>query len=200
VKEIIVISAAEILLDEPAIWNKLFAAGLEKLHVRKPDLSAETVGNLLQKVGREYLSRIVIHYHPELAQQFNRAGVHYSYSDLKELCLNRSENSSISCSVHNWQEMDAIKDKANYCFISPVFDSISKQGYKQNETLWQLPDLAKTYPVYALGGVDLQNFEQVLNAGFYGFALLGSIWDAENPVQEFQNFQYKLQELKALKC
>ena len=35
-------------------------------------------------------------------------------------------------SCHSFSDVEAIDGKEGYCFLSPVFDSISKEGYKAN--------------------------------------------------------------------
>ena len=77
----------------------------------------------------------------------------------------------------------------DYVFLSPVFDSISKTGYAA-----AFPDgaelsdrlICSRYPVYALGGVTRERLEEVHALGFAGAALLGAVWEAADPVAEFQ--------------
>ena len=38
----------------------------------------------------------------------------------------------------------------------------------------------------ALGGIDLENIEKTLENGFDNVALLGSIWNSENPLKQFK--------------
>lgn len=70
----------------------------------------------------------------------------------------------------------------DYCFLSPIFNSISKPGY--TSSLTALTDLqpylaTARYPVIALGGVTPDVFPQLADAGFSGAALLGSIFSNE---------------------
>ena len=67
----------------------------------------------------------------------------------------------------------------NYVLVSPVFGSLSKQGYCANPALLQVPAIAnkEKFPkCIAMGGLHLKNLGQVYKAGYVGGALLGSIW------------------------
>jgi thiamine-phosphate pyrophosphorylase len=65
-------------------------------------------------------------------------------------------------------------------FLSPVFDSISNQGYNskfQPEELYQFLHQQSARPdVIALGGITDNVVDDVFDVGFDGIALLGYIW------------------------
>ena len=82
-------------------------------------------------------------------------------------------------SCHSFNDVEAIDGKEEYCFLSPIFDSISKQGYKANFDKLELIEFLKKErktKVIALGGLTEENFSEVLELGFDGGAFLGSIW------------------------
>jgi len=72
-------------------------------------------------------------------------------------------------------------------FLSPVFPSISKAGYGVNNTV--LNELKqKNNPLIqliGLGGIHPENCRKVLENGADGIALLGSIWQSNNPLNTF---------------
>ena len=74
-----------------------------------------------------------------------------------------------------------------YVFLSPVFDSISKQGYKGNISI---EDLKNSIPdginVVALGGINRSNVDQLLSLPIFGIGLLGAIWMDDDPVNTFK--------------
>lgn len=68
----------------------------------------------------------------------------------------------------------------DYLSLSPIFDSISKQGYHAAFTLEQL-HVAKEQGiidqrVLALGGVTFDSLADVLAMGFGGAMILGDAW------------------------
>ncbi|MDR3001851.1 MAG: thiamine phosphate synthase [Fibromonadaceae bacterium] len=96
-------------------------------------------------------------------------------------------------SAHSFEDLEKISDNAEICFLSPVFDSISKFGYKakyskdelkQGITAWR--DFQKkqnrSQKLFALGGVEADNIAELKELGFDGAAILGAIWHDPDPV------------------
>jgi thiamine-phosphate pyrophosphorylase len=64
--------------------------------------------------------------------------------------------------------------------LSPIYDSISKQGYRaaftREELLKAAQDGIIDNKVYALGGVTFSRLEEVKALGFGGAMILGDAW------------------------
>lgn len=71
----------------------------------------------------------------------------------------------------------------DYVFLSPIFDSISKQGYKAAFTRAELTEIRAilSQNVYALGGITFDNLKEVEQLGFCGAAMLGGFWEKPYP-------------------
>lgn len=86
---------------------------------------------------------------------------------------------------NDWQNLD-------YAFLSPIFDSISKEGYIaatfRPEAVVHTLHKAQM-PVYALGGITPDKLQVVRDLGFAGVGILGAVWAAEDPVEAFHTFQ-----------
>ncbi len=160
--------------DEVARWMEVLAAVTHKLHIRKPKASREELRNLLKEVPVEWRKKLVIHYQPQLAEEFDLGGLHVSYKDFDKYS---GFKIPVSCSVHNWDEARKMIDTCAYCFISPVFDSISKRGYHANDELMQVPAELRGKKIYALGGIDTENAPLALRNGYYGLVALGYVWN-----------------------
>jgi thiamine-phosphate pyrophosphorylase len=103
------------------------------------------------------------------------------------LCQSTSLH-SLADVLQDWQHLD-------YAFLSPIFDSISKEGYAAAG--FDAAELAQVFrraqmPVYALGGVTPERLSAVRDMGFAGVGILGAVWTQDDPVAAFQNFQLKL--------
>ena len=86
-------------------------------------------------------------------------------------------------SCHSFEEVEKFDGKKEYCFLSPVFDSISKPGYKANFDKEELKDFLRkdrNIKVIGLGGVTETNYSELLELGFDGGAFLGSVWKKYN--------------------
>ncbi len=195
--QLVVISHHEVFAEnlelEAQTINSLFDNGLEKLHVRKPDLSETEVRSLIESINSDYYDRLNIHSHHNLVEEYNLGGMHYQNSEFKRLVEkdpkvfeSRSLNKSLSTSFHNISDLHRFKDSIDYCFLSPIFDSISdprkKSSFSTKELLTSKPQLRKTF---ALGGIDTSNLSQVRDLGFKGAALKGYIWQSDSPIESF---------------
>jgi thiamine-phosphate pyrophosphorylase len=85
-----------------------------------------------------------------------------------------------SASLHSFKEVENLPCRLDYVFLSPIFQSISKQDYPSAFTKDELVNFfqqrkSKT-SIVALGGVREENLKELQQIGFVGIALLGSIW------------------------
>lgn len=175
--QLIVITTEHIFPGEEDAIKYLFEQGLELLHIRKPDINKEELKKFITQINSQYYKRIVIHDHFSLATEFQLKGIH----------LNRRNSEkptgwmgSVSCSCHSEKELQTGKF-LDYVFLSPIFDSISKRGYKHAYTEDELIRMKQKGDidgrVIALGGITAATIPQAARYGFGGVAVLGSLWD-----------------------
>ncbi len=166
---------------EIEIITSLFECGLKILHVRKPDFTEDQLRFYLQEIPNNFYKKIVIHSHYKLATELNLKGIHLTEKARKTKRVN-STFKIISTSFHSTAAIFKSRRKYEYVFLSPIFDSISKQGYKSNFSLEELKYfLQRKKNIIALGGINIENIESVKQKGFAGAAVLGSIWENKNP-------------------
>ncbi len=119
-------------------------------------------------------------------------GIHYKERDRPPPPLSRfGEGLSQSTSLHSIA--DVLQDWRNldYAFLSPIFDSISKEGYSAaGFDPQEVTDALQRaqMPVYALGGIDVEKVPVVRRMGFHGIGLLGAVWGADDPLAALQEF------------
>lgn len=196
---LIVITPAEDVDNELDIVGALFASGLQLLHLRKPGYSIGQYRNYISSIDPSYHARIVVHDHFALFAEFGLSGIHLNstmkadkqvWFDISPIAL-----SSVSTSFHSWDELQGNDVPYRYIFISPVFDSISKQGYKAGVDLAGAKQLKLQYPlkdkflpqIVALGGVGKNEIRLLKETGFDGAAMLGYVWQSADPVQSFKD-------------
>ena len=173
----ITITSPEFLSGEAIFIDKLFLQGLDLLHIRKPDAPLEAYKRLLLQIPKQWYSRIVLHEHFALAEEFGLHGIH-----LNRRCsqVPNSFRGSISCSCHTLEEVKKQKNSKDYVFLSPIFDSISKVGYHAAFSPTSLKQAAIENvideKVIALGGITANNILLVKEWHFGGVAFLGDIW------------------------
>ena len=176
--KLIVITPEHCMLNEPDTWIKLLETGVGKIHIRKPKADVTKLSRLIDAVPPAYKSRLVMHYHPQIAIEHG-TGFHVPYSNMSGGRVLMPASTTLSASVHNWQEAEMASKMCSYFFISPVFDSISKIEYPANTKLQNVPTHMGSNKIYALGGVRAENIKLAISSGYYGVAVLGALWNSE---------------------
>jgi thiamine-phosphate pyrophosphorylase len=191
---LIVISNPTPVQQEHTIINALFDEGLAIFHLRKPDVSKKELNHLLINIDKRHHPKIALHQHHQLANYFGTKRIHYTEADriVYEHSLLNSDMSTftLSTSIHQLASYLSLPDLFDYCFLSPVFKSISKPEYHSLLTPgFKIPLKTKT-KLIALGGISSATIPDVKKLDFDGIALLGSLWRApETAVANFKKIR-----------
>lgn len=179
-------------MGEYDIIFTLFDLGLQKLHIRKPSYSKENIAFFLDQMQQEHRQKITIHHHQSLLDQYMLGGLHHTSKTnfIEGLKYPQSK------SFHTIREIKENKYPYQYGLISPVFDSITKKNYPAKFSENELTDViqSSSIPLYALGGIDVQNIDKIKRLGFSGTVVMGAIWKEENTckiVDKFKRLQEK---------
>lgn len=174
--KLIAITSPTFTVGEARFITVLVECGFWAVHVRKPDASAADCAQLLDAIPKEIRQRVVIHQHFSQAEEFSLMGIH-----LNRRCPLPPEEwtGSVSRSCHSLAEIEQWKEKCNYVFLSPIFDSISKSGYASAFSSETLEEAAQRGliddKVIALGGVTPTRLSQLRKWRFGGAAMLGCV-------------------------
>lgn len=181
--------------EEAATCNALMEAGLQKLHVRKPNASEARVVDLIDKIQKHFWERIIVHEHHQLVPKMNLGGYHVKST---AMVPEATQGRHVSRSFHTFEAIRSCEKKLNYGFLSPIFDSISKPGYASKFSTTSIHTFLKSplkFPIYALGGITPNNINQAKNLGFGGAAVLGSIWQKEKVTDRVAQFKQMVNQL-----
>lgn len=182
--ELIVITQEKIEHKECEIITEMFSLGLQRLHLRKPYASKEELVEWIKSIPEQYHNRIVIHDHFSLVEEFKLSGVHLNKRNPSAPC---KTGLSISRSCHSLEEIQEWKDKCDYLTLSPIYDSISKDGYCSSFTEKELRESGLiNKKIYALGGIKSDRIERLNSIGFGGIVVLGYIWENSKPVSKYK--------------
>lgn len=177
---------------EIEMLGQFFDAGLMRFHLRKPNFSFEELCEYLEQVPEKYLSRIVVHRSAELLNKFPLAGYHHTSTEKTKVV-----KGSASRSLHKLSELSKLDEDLDYIFFGPVYESISKKGYRPKISLSDifsffqantLNSLVKKPKVFALGGIRKKKIKRLSEVGFDGVALLGSVWGSRDPLRALNEF------------
>lgn len=175
--EWIVITSPGFIQGEADFIDRLFGHGLDRLHLRKPGADIGECRRLLDGISREWLPRIVVHDNFGLCREYGLGGVHLNG---RNPMAPPNHEGSVSRSCHSLEEISRYKGECDYLTLSPIFNSISKQGYMAAFGPGQLAVARDSglidRRVIALGGVTLENIPRVKELGFGGVAILGDVW------------------------
>ena len=190
---IIVIAPENDIPNEIEILNKLFQEGLQYYHFRKPHKNYEEHCAYLKQIDTQYHNRIVVHYFHELVNEFDLKGIHFQEQKRKDHIDNPGQyfknlsmyGKTISSSFHEPEDLEACDFEFDYHLLSPVFTSISKQGYGGRG--FNVNHIDKT--VIGMGGVTPNNLSKFDELGFKGVGVLGGIWNSNNPIDDFKTMK-----------
>ena len=206
---IIAISSPKAVDDEVTLIKALLKSGIDIVHLRKPQLefcdsevkvgsfysgtnAIDYIRTLLKGLSAEERSRIIVHDYYELYEEFSLKGVHLN-KNITNLPKGYKGFKTRSC--HAVEEVLKYKEEFDYLFLSPIFDSISKGGYKSTFSSEQLIEASKAgvidEKVIALGGITIDKIPYLKRLNFGGVAMLGAIYKVEalNELKEIE--QYK---------
>ena len=190
---LIVLTSEKELTNEAMLLNQLFDNGLEVLHLRKPSFDIDDYRKLLNKIDDKHLSKIMTHHYHELCTEFLLKGVHLQEQPRIDLgdqleaytAFYQSEGFSVSSSFHKPEVLADCEIDFDYHFLSPVFSSISKQGYKGKG--FEVNHINKT--IIGMGGVNTETIPKVLDLGYKGVGVLGGVWNTNKPVESFKDIK-----------
>ena len=176
---IIVITRPDFFEGEAAKIAQLLQSGRADLvHIRKPRASQSEVEQLLFSIPSELYSRLVLHDHHSLAIKYGLRGVHLNSRNTEPPA---GWSGAVSISCHTLSELSECRRKPYaYMSLSPIFDSISKRGYR---SAFSADAIAAARSqgliderVMALGGITFDKITEIKEMGFGGAMILGDAW------------------------
>ncbi|UKM65515.1 thiamine phosphate synthase [Flavobacteriaceae bacterium GSB9] len=185
---VILIAPERDIKNEIEILHELFREGLQYYHLRKPHKDYKAYFEYLEQIDSQYHNRIVVHHFHELVEDYMLKGIHFQEVKRREASLDtlkhmrRQKNISISSSFHSSEDLEASAFEFDYHLLSPVFSSISKQGYLGRG--FDVNHINKT--IIGMGGVSTKNLNDFDRLGYKGVGVLGGIWQSKTPVENFK--------------
>ena len=178
-KHHIVITAPELNVVAEGQWiSALLRLGIGKVHIRKPQATADEIARLLENIPQTLRHRCILSEHSHLVRQYHLGGLHLSVKSWQSL-THRPElfdDQTLSVSCHSVEELRKLPFLPDYAYLSPVAKSLSKPGY--GNSTWTNAELQLIWaqspcPLVALGGIQPSNANHFLRLGFTAVASLG---------------------------
>ena len=163
--------------ETEALSVLLESGAADLIHLRHPGAKEESTRGIIDGIPENLRHRIRLHDHFELVSEYGLGGVQLNGRNP----VPPDEILSVSRSCHSIEEIrDFIEQYPNYEYVtlSPVFDSISKEGYVSAKfDPDELNVITETAKIVALGGVEPHHFRELARLGFSGAAMLGYVWN-----------------------
>ncbi|MBD3346314.1 MAG: thiamine phosphate synthase [Chitinivibrionales bacterium] len=140
----------------------------------------------MKKITANSSTRLIINDYPHIAAEIGADGVHIGQNDLpyektREIV---GPDAIIGISTHSpEQTKNACALNPDYIGVGPVFATPTKKnpdpviGIQGMKTML---DIA-TVPAVAIGGINLANLSEILNAGARNFCMVRQLTQAKNP-------------------
>ena len=159
------------------------------LTLREKDLDKNEYLNLVKKIYpicKKYGIDLILHqnYDLNLDEKYNIEGIHLSYEIFKSLNKNIREKlikkyKRIGVSIHSIDEGKEVESLgATYVVAGHIFETDCKKGLEPRGVNF-IKELSSilTIPIFAIGGINEENSNLVLNSGAFGVCMISSLME-----------------------
>lgn len=171
-------------LSHRAQVERLIAGGAKIIQLRDKnaapkDFFADAARAL--EIARKKSVKIIINDRVDIALALKADGVHLGQDDLPPAEARKilGENAIIGFSTHSInQAVEAVKLPVDYIAVGPVFPTRTKENPDAVvgiETVKAVRASIGNFPLVAIGGINFQNFREVLDAGADSVAVIGDL-------------------------
>ncbi|MFQ6999915.1 MAG: thiamine phosphate synthase [Clostridium sp.] len=159
--------------------KEISKSNLKYLILREKDLEYKELlimAKNVQSILKDSNIKLIINSNVEVAEEVNAYGIQLSF---KDFCENKGKNFNgiKGVSVHSLSEaIEAEKRGANYIIYGHVFNTDCKKGLKPRGLI-EFKEICNkvNIPVYAIGGINKENYKSVLEIGADGVAVMSSL-------------------------
>ena len=165
-------------VEEDKILATLFEAGLDNLHLYKPNSSPIYSERLLSLLPDKFYDKITVHGHFYLKEEYKLAGIHLD--DNSEVVPDGYKG-YISATCHAIDSLKIMKKEYSNVFLGRIFNSISApdstSDFNMNELVSAADKGLIDKKVYAFGGISIDRIKIVRDLGFGGIVVCGDLWN-----------------------
>ncbi len=152
-------------------------AGIDMVQIRERDLSARDLLFVTESIAQSAhntSTRVLVNDRADIAASAG-AGVHLTTRSLAVEVVRAGfgPDTLVGVSTHSFDDVRAAEQGgADFVVFGPVFETSSKKEYGEPVGVEALHEVASrlSIPVLALGGINLSNFREALDAGAAGVA------------------------------
>jgi thiamine-phosphate pyrophosphorylase len=182
------------------VLEQALEGGVRAVQLREKDLSGRDAFLLAErshKLCQAYRAALFINDRVDVALAVDAAGVQLGKPSIPVETARALLGSQklIGVSTHTLEEAkEAEKNGADFILFGPVYFTASKAVYGSPQGLSALKTIVDniSLPIYAIGGITLENLEPTRNTGVRGVALISAIVGAANPKEAAEKMLRRL--------
>ena len=179
------------IIDSSDWIEKLLPLGITTIQLRIKNKTGKALEKEIQRavqLAEHHQARLFINDYWELAIRYGAYGVHLGQEDLAHANINAIHRAGLRLGISTHSPYEIARARAlcpSYIAFGPIFPTTSKamsfppQGLERLQ-YWQR---CLDYPVVAIGGIGLSEFDAVLATGVSGIAMISAITLAPDPIQ-----------------
>ena len=189
-------------LGRDFLWvlEQALEGGVRAVQLREKDLSGRDLFLLAErshKLCQTYRAALFINDRVDVALAVDAAGVQLGKPSVPVETARALLGSQklIGVSTHTFEEAKAAEQSgADFILFGPVYFTASKAVYGSPQGLSALKTIVDNVflPVYAIGGITLENVESAKNTGARGVALISAVVSAANPKEAAEKMLRRL--------
>jgi thiamine-phosphate pyrophosphorylase len=183
------------------IVGEALAGGAEVIQLREKGISDRVFLERAREVRiltAQAKARFIVNDRPDLARLAGADGVHLGQEDVRPRDARRVIGSAalLGISTHEPEQIErALLDGAGYLGVGPVYASKTKEfaSFAGLEFVRHAAETS-TLPWFAIGGIDADNIDAVLDAGAQRIAVSSAVVYADSPREATKALRAKLDE------
>ena len=167
-------------------------AGVKLVQLRLKNSTNESYieyGIIAKALCEKFDAQLIINDNPLVAKSCNANGLHLGLNDMSVLEAKKIISNKIIGGTANTFEhiKQRCAEDVNYIGLGPYRFTTTKEklspilgidGY--NKIIQQMKKENLNTPIYAIGGIELNDIESIINTGIYGVAVSGLITNSNN--------------------
>ena len=171
----------------------LLNAGVKILQYREKEGTTRKMleeALIIKNMCREYGALFIVNDRMDVAIASDADGIHIGQDDMPLHIVKKYFHGIIGVSARNLQEaFEAQRGGANYLGVGSIFMTGTK---KDSEVIGieKLEEIVNNVqiPIYAIGGINLQNLKEIKKYKIQGIAVISAILSSENPEKMAKKF------------
>ena len=170
-----VVTSPHFFVEENAIIEGFFEAGLDLLHIRKPDSDPLFCERLLTLIPSRWRKRIIVHDHFYLKDEYSLKGIHLT---IRNQAPPKNYNGFMTRSCNDIDELRQWSGRCGYVLMKATEENLHRA---QTEGLINSN-------VFAKEAMNIEDIHRFRKMGFGGVVFEHTLWDK---FDSFESSNYK---------